>query len=54
MLNKQFDIPTVRKPPPFSVAATLVCDKLDDDVNQGNGPATVKTALALDGHQIPR
>ncbi|KAJ7277244.1 hypothetical protein C8J57DRAFT_1434370 [Mycena rebaudengoi] len=54
MLNKQFDIPTVRKPPPFSVATTLVCDKLDDDVNQGNGPATMKTALALDGHQIPR
>ncbi|KAJ6572926.1 hypothetical protein B0H10DRAFT_1659118, partial [Mycena sp. CBHHK59/15] len=31
-LNKAFNIPTVRKPPPLPVITTLVCDKLDDDV----------------------
>ncbi|KAJ7729856.1 hypothetical protein DFH07DRAFT_969376 [Mycena maculata] len=50
-LNKEFNIPTVRKPAPISV---IVCDKLDDDVNQGNGPDAMKTFLALDGYQIPR
>ncbi|KAJ7633203.1 hypothetical protein FB45DRAFT_745629, partial [Roridomyces roridus] len=53
-LNKQFNIPTVRKPPPVSVATTLICDKLDDDVNKTNGPDAMKTFLALDGYQIPR
>ncbi|KAJ6556661.1 hypothetical protein B0H10DRAFT_1967605 [Mycena sp. CBHHK59/15] len=53
-LNTEFKVGTVRKPPPISVATTLVCDKLDKDINQANGPDTIKTFLALDGHQIPR
>ncbi|KAJ7100702.1 hypothetical protein B0H15DRAFT_876835 [Mycena belliarum] len=53
-LNKQFNIPTVRKPAPMSIITTLVCDKLDADVNQANGPDALKTFLALDGYQIPR
>ncbi|KAF7352008.1 hypothetical protein MVEN_01163000 [Mycena venus] len=53
-LNTEFNVGTVRKPPPISVATTLVCDKLDEDINQADGPDTIKTLLALDGHQIPR
>ncbi|KAJ7486808.1 hypothetical protein FB451DRAFT_1534883 [Mycena latifolia] len=53
-LNKDFNIPTVRKPAPISVITTLVCEKLDEDVNQANGPDAIKTFLALDGYQIPR
>ncbi|KAJ7257231.1 hypothetical protein B0H12DRAFT_1218504 [Mycena haematopus] len=53
-LNKRFDVHTVRKPPPISVVTTLVCDKLDEDINQANGPDAIKTFLALEGHQIPR
>ncbi|KAJ6502919.1 hypothetical protein C8R47DRAFT_969770 [Mycena vitilis] len=53
-LNAELSIPVVRKPPPLSLITTLVCDKLDDDVNQANGPDTIKTFLALDGYQVPR
>ncbi|KAJ6474303.1 hypothetical protein C8R45DRAFT_1160581 [Mycena sanguinolenta] len=53
-LNKQFNVHTVRKPPPISIVTTLVCDKIDEDITQGNGPDTIKTMLALEGHQIPR
>ncbi|KAJ7684213.1 hypothetical protein DFH06DRAFT_1312657 [Mycena polygramma] len=53
-LNAELSIPVVRKPPPLSVITTLVCDKLDDDVNQANGPDAIKTFLALDGYQVPR
>ncbi|KAJ7754763.1 hypothetical protein B0H16DRAFT_1242085, partial [Mycena metata] len=53
-LHKEFNIPTVCKPPPMSLITTLVCDKLDDDITQENGPDTIKTFLALDGLQVPR
>ncbi|KAJ7342550.1 hypothetical protein DFH08DRAFT_811633 [Mycena albidolilacea] len=53
-LNTQFNVPTVCKPAPISVISTLVCDKIDDDINQANGSDAVKTFLALDGFQIPR
>ncbi|KAJ6517188.1 hypothetical protein C8R47DRAFT_1254494 [Mycena vitilis] len=53
-LNAELSIPVVRKPPPLSLITTLVCDKLDDDVNQANGPDAIKTFLALDGYQVPR
>ncbi|KAJ7478048.1 hypothetical protein B0H11DRAFT_1726137 [Mycena galericulata] len=53
-LNKHFNIPTVRKPPPLPVVTTLVCAKLENDVVQGNGPEAMKTFLALDGYQVPR
>ncbi|KAJ6495490.1 hypothetical protein C8R45DRAFT_824118 [Mycena sanguinolenta] len=53
-LNREFNVPTVRKPPPIAVVTTLVCDKLDQDVNQANGPDAIRTFLALDGFQIPR
>ncbi|KAJ7133795.1 hypothetical protein C8R46DRAFT_1235384 [Mycena filopes] len=53
-LNQEFNIPTVRKPPPISLVTTLVCDKIDDDVMQANGPEAIKTFLALDGFQVPR
>ncbi|KAJ7074927.1 hypothetical protein B0H15DRAFT_792575, partial [Mycena belliarum] len=53
-LNKEFNIPTARKPPPLPVVTTLVCDKLDNDVAQLNGPEAMKTLLALDGYQVPR
>ncbi|KAJ6590245.1 hypothetical protein B0H10DRAFT_1961177 [Mycena sp. CBHHK59/15] len=47
-LNKAFNISTVCKPPPLPVITTLVCDKFNDDVNQGNGPDAMKTFLAID------
>ncbi|KAK7046463.1 hypothetical protein R3P38DRAFT_2508022 [Favolaschia claudopus] len=53
-LNSQFDVPTVRKPPPLAVATTLIMDKLDEDINGANGPDAIKTFLAMDGQQIPR
>ncbi|KAJ7715227.1 hypothetical protein DFH07DRAFT_1015377 [Mycena maculata] len=53
-LNKEFNIPTTRKPPPLPVVTTLVCAKLENDLAQGNGPEAMKTFLALDGYQVPR
>ncbi|KAJ6474307.1 hypothetical protein C8R45DRAFT_935705 [Mycena sanguinolenta] len=53
-LNREFNVPTARKPPPISVVTTLVCDKLDQDINQANGSDAIRTFLALDGFQIPR
>ncbi|KAJ7113473.1 hypothetical protein C8R44DRAFT_930096 [Mycena epipterygia] len=53
-LNKELNIPTVRKPPPLPVVTTLVCEKLENDVTQGMGPEAIKTYLALDGYQVPR
>jgi len=53
-LNKKYDIPTVRKPPPLPVATTLICEKLDQDQVMANGPNTIQTMLAVDDNLIPR
>jgi len=53
-LNKEFAIPTVRKPPPLAVATTRVCQKIEEDRHGANGPNTVQTLLALEDCLIPR
>ncbi|KAJ7161858.1 hypothetical protein C8R43DRAFT_880590 [Mycena crocata] len=53
-LNREFNIPTVRKPPPMPVITTLVMDEIGDDRTKGKGPEVIKTFLALKGYQIPR
>ncbi len=52
-LNNQFKIPSVRKPPPYAVSKTYVCDKLAKDVRQQNGPNAIKRALQRDHVLIP-
>ncbi|TDL15499.1 hypothetical protein BD410DRAFT_845149 [Rickenella mellea] len=53
-LNRHFEVPTSRKPPPEDQAAQLVLEKMGDDGGGRRGPATIKTVLALEGHHIPR
>lgn len=53
-LQKQYNIARVRKPPPREVAATLICEKIAEDLHHRQGPNTVKALLAIEGYQIPR
>ncbi|KAJ6533913.1 hypothetical protein DFH09DRAFT_932519 [Mycena vulgaris] len=53
-LQKKFQIPTNRKPPPLEVARQMVIDKVQKDAVQGNGPNYFKTVLQQEGIMIPR
>ncbi|KAI0752401.1 hypothetical protein C8Q80DRAFT_1266961 [Daedaleopsis nitida] len=53
-LNKKYNIPTVRKPPSYEVATSLVCEKVGQDLHRRNGPSEVAKKLAVEGHAIPR
>ncbi|KAF5332113.1 hypothetical protein D9611_008101 [Ephemerocybe angulata] len=53
-LNKQFDVPSVRKPPPEDIATQLVLDKVAEDIAQSNGTGTILSMLANEGFLLPR
>ncbi|KAJ6560679.1 hypothetical protein B0H10DRAFT_2169414 [Mycena sp. CBHHK59/15] len=54
-LNRKFDVPTVKKPPPAHIASTLVAAVTMNNISSRNGPRTVQTQISLqDGVKIPR
>ncbi|KAJ6568161.1 hypothetical protein B0H10DRAFT_2199975 [Mycena sp. CBHHK59/15] len=54
-LNRKFDVPTVKKPPPAHIASTLVAAVTMNNISSRNGPCTVQTQISLqDGVKIPR
>ncbi|KAJ7105543.1 hypothetical protein C8R44DRAFT_942644, partial [Mycena epipterygia] len=54
-LNHQFNVPTVKKPPPEHIASTLVAAVTISNVSSRNGPRTVQNKISLqDGTKIPR
>lgn len=54
-LNAKFGVPTVNKPPPLPVAATLVAKHVFQDFAAQNGPSTIQqTIRQADGAFIPR
>lgn len=54
LLNKQFEVPSVRKPPTEETATALVLEQVAADVNQNNGTGTIATLIANRGFLIPR
>ncbi|KAJ7882120.1 hypothetical protein B0H13DRAFT_2235504 [Mycena leptocephala] len=54
-LNQQFEVPTVKKPPPDHIAATLIAEVMANNVSSRNGPRTIQSQISLqDGTKIPR
>ncbi|EPQ56805.1 hypothetical protein GLOTRDRAFT_104539 [Gloeophyllum trabeum ATCC 11539] len=53
-IQNKLNIPCIRKPPPRSVATTLVCEKMAEDTYGANGPVAIQRLLGLEGHLIPR
>lgn len=53
-LNAQFNIPSSRKPPPFPIAQSHICEKMAQDIHRRNGPTAIKHQLAVEGIIIPR
>ncbi|KAJ7907955.1 hypothetical protein B0H13DRAFT_1879059 [Mycena leptocephala] len=54
-LNQQFEVPTVKKPPPDHIAATLIAEVMANNVSSRNGPQTIQSQISLqDGTKIPR
>ncbi|KAJ7067573.1 hypothetical protein C8F01DRAFT_1247932 [Mycena amicta] len=54
-LNKQFQVPSVRKPPPLATITTLVGQQVDQDTNRRHGPDRTKKRIARqEGILIPR
>ncbi|KAJ7501192.1 hypothetical protein B0H11DRAFT_1855566 [Mycena galericulata] len=54
-LNREFHVPTVKKPPPDHIASTLVAEMITNNVSSRNGPRTVQNQISLqDGTKIPR
>ncbi|KAJ7573522.1 hypothetical protein C8J56DRAFT_1066023 [Mycena floridula] len=54
-LNKQFNVPTSKKPPAMHIATGLITEKMVANVSCQNGPVTVQKQIALEhGIIIPR
>ncbi|KAJ7203020.1 hypothetical protein GGX14DRAFT_332273, partial [Mycena pura] len=54
-LNREFNVPTVKKPPPQHIASTLVVEVMANNVSSRNGSQTVQSRISLqDGIKIPR
>jgi hypothetical protein len=54
-LNKQFCVPTVRKPPPDPIVTTVVSEYMASNLTSRNGPATIQRKIMhKDGIFIPR
>ncbi|KAJ6596378.1 hypothetical protein DFH09DRAFT_1244311 [Mycena vulgaris] len=54
-LNRDFKVPTVKKPPPEHIASTLVAEVMTSNVSSRNGPQTIQTQISLqDSIKIPR
>ncbi|KAF7297565.1 hypothetical protein MKEN_01379000 [Mycena kentingensis (nom. inval.)] len=44
-LNKEFDVPTVKKPPPEPLAISLVAEHISQDTNRRHGPDRVQKKI---------
>ncbi|KAJ7222452.1 hypothetical protein GGX14DRAFT_352906, partial [Mycena pura] len=54
-LNKKFQVPSVRKPPPLTIVTALVAEKIAEDTIGRHGPSTIQKQLAREnGMLIPR
>jgi hypothetical protein len=53
-LNKKFEVPSVRKPPPTDIATQAVLEKIADDPSQGHGVGTIGVLLSNEGTPLPR
>ncbi|KAJ7109628.1 hypothetical protein C8R43DRAFT_904761 [Mycena crocata] len=54
-LNREYSVPTAKKPPPDHIAATLVAEVVMDNISSRKGPRTVQNQISLqDGTKIPR
>jgi hypothetical protein len=53
-LNKEFRVPTVRKPQPMETMRQAIVDEVETDLRQGNGPNFVKSKLKDKGMAVPR
>ncbi|KAJ3749794.1 hypothetical protein EV360DRAFT_56777 [Lentinula raphanica] len=53
-LNRKFNIPSMRKPPDYTLAKALVTEEIAKDVKQRNGPRQLQRNLKMNGHLIPR
>ncbi|THU97404.1 hypothetical protein K435DRAFT_662838 [Dendrothele bispora CBS 962.96] len=53
-LNRQFGVPTSRKPPPRHLATGHILDQMGKDPQGRRGPSAIKARLAQDDIQIPR
>ncbi|KAK7454047.1 hypothetical protein VKT23_011560 [Stygiomarasmius scandens] len=45
ILNARFKVPTVKKPPPLPVAASIICDVVAEDKAAKNGPSTIQNMI---------
>ncbi|KAJ7218604.1 hypothetical protein GGX14DRAFT_390375 [Mycena pura] len=45
-LNKKFEVPTVKRPPPLAVATAHVANKVAEDLTRRHGPLTIQKQLA--------
>ncbi|KAJ7349578.1 hypothetical protein DFH08DRAFT_696351, partial [Mycena albidolilacea] len=53
--TRNFNVPTVKKPPPDHIAATLIADVMTNNVSSRNGPCTIQSQISLqDDTKIPR
>ncbi|KAJ7713687.1 hypothetical protein B0H14DRAFT_2413736 [Mycena olivaceomarginata] len=54
-LNNEFEVPSVRKPPPLPVCTALVAQKMSEDNSRRHGPTTIQHQIAREtGIPIPR
>ncbi|KAJ7198535.1 hypothetical protein GGX14DRAFT_374113 [Mycena pura] len=51
-LNKQFEVPSVRKPPSLPVITSLVAQAVDEDVLGRHGPTTIQRMIAREQNVI--
>ncbi|KAJ7194810.1 hypothetical protein GGX14DRAFT_377640, partial [Mycena pura] len=51
-LNKKFEVPTVKKPPPLALATAYVAEKVTEDLTGRHGPSTIKKQLARQENTI--
>ncbi|KAJ7758877.1 hypothetical protein DFH07DRAFT_1024298 [Mycena maculata] len=53
-LNREYGVPTAKKPPPDQITATLVGEVMLNNVSSRKGPQTIQSQISLqDGTKIP-
>ncbi|KAI0069657.1 hypothetical protein K474DRAFT_1710205 [Panus rudis PR-1116 ss-1] len=53
-LNRKYNIPSARKPPPQPLSESLIREEMDKDLQHRNGPNAIGQLLAVKGFIIPR
>ena len=53
-LNRKFNVPSVRWPPPDDIATQAILEKVANDPSQRGGVGTIGTLLSNEGVAIPR